>query len=803
MSKGTRPGLFFCGWVLAAACGSNRVSVPAETSPHPSAAQPTPAHTAEAAPPPDAGESTETEDPEPPPAEQPAVLAGPVGKVSQRYEAHRERFRDLAYERLAEELHLGAVKSPSLPFDPTTVRYFDVIGARLFLTDAERTLFRAEGVTNVDHLQAYTMASAYHAVYTRDLPVLVTTDSVLHALHRSFDKVLMELEVRVFTDVIGDVLDGAHAALAANNGKLCCKLADTARDADLYLTVARNLLAGKGSTTPGAAIPSKLGVDAAVRDVLDRVASLRLETPDGRCTQIYGGRRCVDWSQFKPRGHYTKSAGLQKYFRTLMWLGRADLGFTIAAPDPRSKQKADPVRELRAASLVTWLVHASGKAKALDGVSAAIDYLVGRADSLTMYGLQRALDRAGLKDPERLLDASRLTAVRDAVLRESDQEIRSQVLESPAEDPKEVPPPKTFQVFGQRFAIDSFALSKVVYDSILFDGKKIERHMPSGLDVMAALGNDEAVPLLQPELGKYKYSTNLLALRRTVEERPASEWQATVYGRWLDALRTLDDHVKSPRFPAAMRRAAWRRKQLQTQLASWAELRHDTILYAKQSYGATTACEYPEGYVEPYPEFFAKLKSLASELGSKLGALELPGSQQRSQFSLKQMQRFFEAFGKTMGRLEELARKELAATPFTWDETKFLKETIDIRGGGSGGPFYTGWYPQLIYGGEPTEWAPTVADVHTNAEHQLALEVGVGNANFVVVAIDNGKHRAAYVGPVYSYYEFSRPASARMTDEEWQDLLTKGNAPARPTWTDAFRPPGQQRHLGPSGMRPR
>jgi hypothetical protein len=47
------------------------------------------------------------------------------------------------------------------------------------------------------------------------------------------------------------------------------------------------------------------------------------------------------------------------------------------------------------------------------------------------------------------------------------------------------------------------------------------------------------------------------------------------------------------------------------------------------------------------------------------------------------------------------------------------------------------------------------------------LEQGVGDVGFAVIAIDNGPDRMAYVGPIYSYYEFSMPAAKRMTDEEW------------------------------------
>jgi hypothetical protein len=49
---------------------------------------------------------------------------------------------------------------------------------------------------------------------------------------------------------------------------------------------------------------------------------------------------------------------------------------------------------------------------------------------------------------------------------------------------------------------------------------------------------------------------------------------------------------------------AWKYKELNTALASWTQLRHDTILYAKQSYTMLLGISEPldsklRGYVEP------------------------------------------------------------------------------------------------------------------------------------------------------------------------------------------------------------
>jgi hypothetical protein len=379
-----------------------------------------------------------------------------------------------------------------------------------------------------------------------------------------------------------------------------------------------------------------------------------------------------------------------------------------------------------------------------------------------------------------------------------DQQIRSQVVDSNRVNQTPTPSLLSFQVFGQRFVIDSFVLSRVVYDSIVFRGEKVERHLPKGLDVMAALGNDEAVRLLEPSLRKYKYSSNLNAARLVIDEMSASEWQENAYNRWLSSLRALDDEpAQGAAFPSVMRGQAWQRKQLRTALASWTELRHDTILYAKQGYTSDTMCEYPAGFVEPYPEFFERVAALSSALAAGIGKLEIPPLSRYPAMHAARLRdaqvRFFSNFAKTTRRLGDLARLELASKPFSKEDEEFLKKTIDIRGGGSGPPRYDGWYPGLIYGEKPDAYLPVVADVHTDPNSGLVLEEGVGDTNFVIVAVDNGPHRRVYVGPGYSYYEFTLPAEQRMTDEEWEARLRAGKAPAPPDFTQMFAPKAPKR----------
>jgi hypothetical protein len=705
-----------------------------------------------------------------------------------------------------------------LSFDPATTAYYNEVAQALRLTDQEKAQLRRNGFVSVDHRRHYSMGSMYFDIYVRDLPVLITSDSIAHALHRSYDETLKTLEERLFSGMLDQVLAATHDVLEKESkGISDAKLLDNVRDIDLYLTVARSLLAGMGApageplprgvASPPAAIASRFGQDKQVSELLERVKSLEMQTSENPTT-IYGGKRPIDWSQFKPRGHYTETPQLKNYFRMMMWLGRADLGWNVLPPAEASGLLIDASRERRNAAMLSYIIEKSSQLPRLQAMLNIIDFLVGQGDSLSVDRLQSVVQQLQVK---RLTDfgnadvAQRLeNAIKQGGLGE--QRIRSQAVDSSPEDPKKTPPPPIFQVFGQRFVIDSFLLSQVVYDSIVFEGKKQERGMPQAIDVFAALGNDEAVQLLEPELRRWNYGSNLMATRAVVESYTLQNWAESAYNTWLDALRSLDDVFPSAaKAPQTMRTRAWQHKQLETQLASWAELRHDTILYAKQSYSSVTACEYPAGYVEPYPRFFERLTDLGRETARLIGSVDVadidPAKSRNAEELRRLLVTFWNGFASTMKQLQILAQKELAAQPFTTEEKAFLKKTIDIRGGGSGPPRYDGWYPKLIFGGDPAKWEPTVADVHTDPTAGEVLHVGVGNVTFLVAAIDNENDKMVYVGPMSSYYEFRQPVTNRMADEEWREKVSGFAFPPRPAWAASIRPnlgtPTTRRSLGP------
>jgi hypothetical protein len=361
-------------------------------------------------------------------------------------------------------------------------------------------------------------------------------------------------------------------------------------------------------------------------------------------------------------------------------------------------------------------------------------------------------------------------------------------------------------LFGQRFSIDSYLMSNLVYDRLLVNGKKVERPLPSPLDIMYVLGNDRAAAHLQDELNKYRYAANLASLRTTVDHYEPVFWSGNVYSRWLDLLRKLNTVTTAKIFPQTMRTAAWADKILHTQLASWAQLRHDNILYTKQSYTTSyPVCEYPAGYVEPYPAFFAAVQDYANFGQTLLNYLNPNDLTKEGRATYQTAAKYFSNLATIARQLQTLAEKELRLEPFTKDEELFLKsiairqlEEVDNICAKVIREEWNGWYLDLFPWRDDNP--ALIADIHTNPNTApeypallppSVLHIGTGPAAALVFLVDTDEGVTAYVGPAFTYFETIEEGfpPKRLTDEDWNKRLTSDPRPAPPAWTSSFRIP--------------
>jgi hypothetical protein len=309
------------------------------------------------------------------------------------------------------------------------------------------------------------------------------------------------------------------------------------------------------------------------------------------------------------------------------------------------------------------------------------------------------------------------------------------------------------------------------------------------------------------------YQHNLAAVRRVVDAQDPAAWDENVYTSWLATLRELSKPTTDAKYPEAMRTRAWAMKTVNTQLASWAQLRHDTVLYVKQSYTAGVTCYYPHGFVEPVPAFWARLEKTAARAADLIARADFPDRKVekttrygKQVIDLRAVQKrqaeFLGRFAKQVGLLKTIAAKQLDQKELTADEAKVLREVVQANFGCGGPPDYTGWYPGLFYKGanDSGKWDALVADVHTNVpapplnDPGCVLTQGVGNVDLLLVAIDNGKDHVVYAGPLLSHYEFEMPGVSRKSDSEWRKEINAGKLPPRPEWTRGYLVPGVNPH---------
>ena len=641
-----------------------------------------------------------------------------------------------------------------LGYDPLAAKGLDrVQGSSLSLTSNEQEALRTRGFVLTDRKRFPSFGYGYQTIYTEDLPVYVSADSIMYAIHKSFDAILKTAEYGALVPALDRMLGAMQAALKAGGAS---ELPAVARqDVDLYVAVARSLLTDQLT-------PLSLGGDATEAKRLFDAAKAASGTAR---VALFGIERDVDFSQFKPRGHYTEDAQLERYFRATMWLGRIDFRLIETQPD---HSQLFHRRQLEGAYVVRALMNqaAVDDWKMIDG---AIGAFVGEPDNMTLLQLDNLLADLGLSSAAELgkrTDQEIAQAIVDGGY--GTQRIASHIMMSGLAEGT-MPLSSTFLLLGQRYVVDSHVFSNVVYDRV--KRGTVSRMMPNPLDVgFAALHNDNAGLLLAPELTKFDYAPDLASMRILTDAHPTSFWEANLYNHWLAALRTLSPtpDVANPSavgLPRVAGTEPWSRRLLSTQLASWAELRHDTILYAKQSYTAAASCEYPDAYVEPYPDLFARLAAFATRGAELLGGVKLPG---------RFIGDYFMQLREVVTRLERMAKEQRTGALHSAEDLAFINHlTVQNRGGCGGPPTLDGWYAKLFFNpGDALEADPIIADVHTQPTDESGnlvgkvLHVGAGAPRTMVVSIESCSGPRAYVGLVSSYFETVTDGFERLTDEE-------------------------------------
>ncbi|MBN1410656.1 MAG: DUF3160 domain-containing protein [Spirochaetales bacterium] len=626
--------------------------------------------------------------------------------------------------------------------------------------------------------------------------LFITTDLFSHSIHLIFDRLLSHIEEQYLLPELYflaiDFIKEINSLMKEDTGAYP-KYTRALEKCLAYFQVAEALL----ETAPQVTVteddfypPEESYEDVDIAGVLEKFPELvkkevNLILAAGGFNKSPNFGYLEDYSQFKPRGHYTKNGRLMAYFRTMMWFGRVHFYLSSGKSSTMTAEEASAwgyktlpddyeggenalsfsVPMTRITLILTQI--ARQKKNIMDRWALLFDpitYLIGQSDDLNFRDIFEVLSRADMKNPAQWMenDGNVLQFIKYAESKTRPPFISStSVRLNPSEENKK-DAARGYRLFGQRFTLDSYIHNQLCNPRI-----DDPRNMVMGLDVMAAFGSKRALSLLSNEMKLYPgYKAKLNEMKKQVQSFDTGFWNASFYSQYLSLIKSIGLFETGSGFYFSQK-PAWGIKSLLTAHGAWAELRHDTILYVKQGYaemGGEEEATYrtepvprPCHMIEPNLPFFHALEKATYSLMSILNDNRL-----LPKFYYNKLDRYLDLVRDCITIVE----KEVQNKPVSEDDNNKI-------------PFIAGRLAALVL---PEDMLPggfmqdtdqlkmaLIADVHTDAFSGEVLEVGTGIPLRIYVALNDGQGgKRIATGYTYSYYEFTHPMNDRLTDEQWK-----------------------------------
>ncbi|MDD3803776.1 MAG: DUF3160 domain-containing protein [bacterium] len=577
--------------------------------------------------------------------------------------------------------------------------------------------------------------SYYSALLHDNDRVLMTSDLMFYAEHLLLDYTLFYIEektLRVELDALLDyMIEGVKKRMQETKRE---NLIESYTTALSYLLVSKRCLYED--------YPIIKAAEGRVQTELSKI-----ENHSGfEESSIFSKKE--DFSQYIPRGHYTRTENLMKYFKAMMYLMR--MRFEV-------ETKANSVNsELKAALIIASVMNESPKAQHhYKKINDAVSILLPREDDLMLTELADSIGEKltddFLCDEDKVSEAAKIAVNLSHSKIISDYKKDNELQKT------------TVGFMGQRYIFDSEVFQNLVYDKVTsYQGKSSPftlyggmRTMPRGLDLMYVLGSGKAYEILEDEgdVQYLGYSDNVVIMKKKAKELSKESFYNRMLLQFGEVIKERKE--SSPPF---MLDEKFQLKELNSLLAAWSALRHDVILYAKQSYTVKITSAPPKEktktkvIAESYSKLYETMRSDVENLTDRLYAI----------FKDEWIKEAGESFEKLCELYNEISYLTMKQT-FYEDNAKVRMTLLD---------FDIAVKNLLVNQKEREDNMAIVSDVHTDSNSEMVLQESVGS----VLKMNADFGGEIFTGGAMSYYEFKKPISQRMTDEEWRDYLKTGDA---------------------------
>ncbi len=470
-----------------------------------------------------------------------------------------------------------------------------------------------------------------------------------------------------------------------------------------------------------------------------------------------------DYTQFTPRSHYTDNAELKTYFMAMKWLMREKFYFWDD--------------KLSNAALIMVNNITGEETQRVSELSAKIKKLIGWDDDLTLETLTKWMKENNINNVEKIkkLTKKQRESLYDLVPQkiqstayERNTKIKWKISQDDARDMT-----AWFVFFGEKFTLDSYLFALVTAGEAEKEFKIMPKKQTALIVPDILEWNWDANQLvnlwLKEWIGelkvledtKHTQYSSYNGVRQEVNEKIEKEINEStvmnsVYHKWLNMIWLLVNEAEE-NAPYFKLDPLYRLKNLVTYMGSYTELKHDTLLYVKQTYAFAEDswmafdwefgkyCDVhvdppslptPKWYIEADVDIINKLIELNNEVKLDFGEL---WERVESQFT------WFDAFLRhTKNILEQQMNNEkISDEDFEWMRLAYDELSYIV-------------YPFWKDVSQKEMRAALIADIFTS-EYKWSIDPlyeAVGRPALMLVMIDDINGKRVAIWPVFTHYEF-------------------------------------------------
>ena len=111
------------------------------------------------------------------------------------------------------QMHPAGVFTDEIGMNYNDALFFEQIDSFYNLTEYEKSLIEDNGFMVSERLRKISFGEAILEIFHQDLPVFVSTDAILHALHISYDRILMDIELGLLEEQLKALLNDLHNSM--------------------------------------------------------------------------------------------------------------------------------------------------------------------------------------------------------------------------------------------------------------------------------------------------------------------------------------------------------------------------------------------------------------------------------------------------------------------------------------------------------------------------------------------------------------------------------------------------------------